>query len=270
MVEEKVRGDGYYQRYPGDYQRDTRGLSLAEHGAYNQLLDSYYSEEELPSDLGTLYRITGAMDDLERKAVDKVVKKYFKVQGERLIQDRVERQLAARRAFLNAQSRKGKLSGEARRKSKDGTEKEPGLIPGSAGVQPGDEPEGEPKPNQASASASASALPSASAPASKVKDTVPPGEKPPAGTAPQRSFTPPTLEQVTAYCRERGNGIDPQYWIDSYTAKGWMIGKSKMRDWKAAIRTWEKNKPPGGKPQVSEPRGAAAVREWAKKEGVAI
>jgi len=45
---------------------------------------------------------------------------------------------------------------------------------------------------------------------------------------------------VVAYCRERNNGIDPQRFIDFYSAKGWMIGKNKMKDWKAAVRTWER------------------------------
>ena len=53
-------------------------------------------------------------------------------------------------------------------------------------------------------------------------------------------FIPPTLEEVTEYCRERNNGIDPQRFIDFYSAKGWMIGKNKMKDWKAAVRTWER------------------------------
>lgn len=53
-------------------------------------------------------------------------------------------------------------------------------------------------------------------------------------------FTPPTIEEVEAYCKERNNGVDPQKWYDFYSAKGWMIGKNKMKDWKAAIRTWER------------------------------
>jgi len=52
-------------------------------------------------------------------------------------------------------------------------------------------------------------------------------------------FVPPTLEEVVAYCQERNKGVDPQRWYDFYTAKGWMIGKNKMKDWKAAVRTWE-------------------------------
>jgi hypothetical protein len=53
-------------------------------------------------------------------------------------------------------------------------------------------------------------------------------------------FIPPTLEEVTSYCKERNNSVDPQKWYDFYAAKGWMIGKNKMKDWKAAVRTWER------------------------------
>lgn len=53
-------------------------------------------------------------------------------------------------------------------------------------------------------------------------------------------FVTPTLEEVQAYCRERNNNVDPQSFIDFYDSKGWMIGKNKMKDWKAAVRTWEK------------------------------
>ena len=53
---------------------------------------------------------------------------------------------------------------------------------------------------------------------------------------------PPEFEDVKAYCDERKNGIDAQRFIDYYEARGWMIGKNKMKDWKAAVRTWEKNR----------------------------
>ena len=51
---------------------------------------------------------------------------------------------------------------------------------------------------------------------------------------------PPSFEDVQAYCTERNNGIDPRAFIDFYNAKGWMIGKNKMKDWKASVRTWER------------------------------
>lgn len=53
-------------------------------------------------------------------------------------------------------------------------------------------------------------------------------------------FSPPTIEEVRAYCSERKNGVDPQRFIDHYTANGWKVGKNGMKDWKAAVRTWEK------------------------------
>jgi len=54
------------------------------------------------------------------------------------------------------------------------------------------------------------------------------------------SFSPPSIEEVKSYCSERKNGIDAERFIDFYASKGWLIGKSKMKDWKAAIRTWER------------------------------
>ena len=53
-------------------------------------------------------------------------------------------------------------------------------------------------------------------------------------------FTPPTADEVSAYCRERGNKIDPQRFVDFYAAKGWMVGRNKMKDWRACVRTWER------------------------------
>jgi predicted phage replisome organizer len=61
------------------------------------------------------------------------------------------------------------------------------------------------------------------------------------GTSPpKKHFTPPTLEEVKAYCNERNNGVDAFKWHNHYTSNGWMVGKNKMKDWKAAVRTWEK------------------------------
>ncbi len=55
-------------------------------------------------------------------------------------------------------------------------------------------------------------------------------------------FTPPTLEEVKAYCIERNNNIDAEYFIDFQEARGWVLSNGKkMKDWKATIRTWEKN-----------------------------
>ncbi len=69
------------------------------------------------------------------------------------------------------------------------------------------------------------------------------GDKPPA--LPQVSkkskrFVKPTLDDVQAYCQERQNNVDPESFIDFYESKGWKVGNQPMKDWKAAVRTWER------------------------------
>ncbi|WP_029902212.1 hypothetical protein [Prevotella sp. 10(H)] len=59
----------------------------------------------------------------------------------------------------------------------------------------------------------------------------------PAGTC---SFSKPLVKEVIDYCRQRRNSIDACAFYDFYESKGWMIGRNKMRDWRAAVRTWEK------------------------------
>ena len=54
-------------------------------------------------------------------------------------------------------------------------------------------------------------------------------------------FIAPTHQEVVEYCNERNNNVDVNKFIDFYDSKGWMVGKNKMKDWKASIRTWEKS-----------------------------
>lgn len=56
---------------------------------------------------------------------------------------------------------------------------------------------------------------------------------------PAKTFKKPTAEEVEEYCRERNNGINAQQFVDFYESKGWKIGSSPMKDWKASVRTWE-------------------------------
>ena len=65
-----------------------------------------------------------------------------------------------------------------------------------------------------------------------------------AATPPTREtrFYPPSLSEVQAYISERGSSVDAQQFVDFYASKGWMVGKNRMKDWKAAVRTWEKRR----------------------------
>lgn len=73
----------------------------------------------------------------------------------------------------------------------------------------------------------------------------------------QKKFVPPTVEEVAAYCLERKNKVDAAYFVDHYTSNGWKVGKQNMKDWKAAVRTWEKNgyNQPSKKQDAVEPNG---------------
>jgi len=62
----------------------------------------------------------------------------------------------------------------------------------------------------------------------------------------EQNIIPPTPEMVTEYCICRHNQIDPQQFFDFYETKGWKVGKEKMKDWQACIRTWEKREKKGG------------------------
>ena len=56
----------------------------------------------------------------------------------------------------------------------------------------------------------------------------------------RKRFSPPSAAEVREYCRERENAVDAESFVDFYAAKGWKVGNAPMKDWKAAVRTWEK------------------------------
>ena len=70
-------------------------------------------------------------------------------------------------------------------------------------------------------------------------------------SASQKRFTKPSLDEVKQYCAERGNKVDAEKWYDYYESNGWRVGKNAMKDWKAAVRTWEKREEP--KPSKGAP-----------------
>lgn len=63
----------------------------------------------------------------------------------------------------------------------------------------------------------------------------------------QEYNTIPSLQEVIDYCNERKNNVDANKWFDYYTSNGWKVGKNHMKDWKAAVRTWERSNSTTGK-----------------------
>lgn len=76
-----------------------------------------------------------------------------------------------------------------------------------------------------------------------------------------RRQIPPAIEAVRAYCQERGRGVNPQKWWDFYQGKGWKIGKNRMVDWQAAVRTWEDEPAPKQSPRPAAPTPAPVTAE---------
>lgn len=76
-------------------------------------------------------------------------------------------------------------------------------------------------------------------------------------------FRPPTTEEVREYCRSRNNAVDPEEFVDFYTSKGWLVGKVKMKDWKAAVRTWERSR------AETRQKPVLTFQEQARRSGLA-
>ena len=81
----------------------------------------------------------------------------------------------------------------------------------------------------------------------------------------RKRFTPPTVEEVQSYCIERRNTVDAERFVDFYSAKGWKVGNQPMKDWRAAVRTWEKREEQS--PQKPRRKSFAEIAAEMDKEG---
>lgn len=109
----------YYRRYPGDYMRDTAHLSLPEHGAYTLLLDHQYSTEQpIPADLDSIYRLCRAMTPEDQAAVRSVVDRFFPLNCSGRLNPRASRQIPTERARIDAARENGLKGGRPITKNK--------------------------------------------------------------------------------------------------------------------------------------------------------
>ena len=81
----------------------------------------------------------------------------------------------------------------------------------------------------------------------------------------EKRFIKPTLEEVKAYCQERGNNVEAEHFIDHYESNGWKVGKNPMKDWKATVRNWERSKI-GGHKETRYERERRLLEEMCKDE----
>ena len=83
-----------------------------------------------------------------------------------------------------------------------------------------------------------------------------------------KRFTKPTLEDVQAYCNERQNNVDAEHFYDYYEANGWKVGKNSMKDWKASVRTWERNGYSDSKPKASKQKGSSIMDDYERMNDI--
>lgn len=79
----------------------------------------------------------------------------------------------------------------------------------------------------------------------------------------RKVFVKPSVEEIQRYCRERENRVDPEQFLDYYEANGWKVGRNAMKDWKAAVRNWERGNPDRKQNPVPVLRTTADYRKGA-------
>ena len=191
--------------YWRDHIGDTGHLTLAQHGAYLLLMAHYYmTGKPIPANAEQVHRICRCTNDADRHATERVLSEFFTLDGEAYRHSRIEAELQ-KAADISAKRR---AAAEAKHKKKAANAQQMHV-----------QMQTQPQPQSQSQSQQES----------------------PRNSKARAGACAPTLAQVTAYCAERGNRIDPQQWFDHYSANGWKVGRVPMRDWMAAVRKWERN-----------------------------
>ncbi len=205
----------YYQFNIGDYASHTSRLSPIEDLAYRRMLDLYYlSEQPLNGCVTDVARELGLSQYISE--VEYILSKFFIKNENSFSQKRIDLEIKKYKSNAKNKSKAGKASAKARQAKAcskvTGVEQVLNTNPTGEQLNINHKPltnNQEPLTNKV------------------IKKT--------------SRFTPPNLEQVSQYCSERLNNVDPQNFIDHYESNGWMRGKAKIKDWKACVRTWEKN-----------------------------
>ena len=218
----------YMKFYIGDYLADTQHLSCLEHGAYVLLIFAYWQNGgPLPNDTKLLRRYTRTDANMWRKC-SKNVLEMFHAENDVLIHARIEKELAKR-----AQVSIHNTNAINKRWNERNTNVIPTKYPNDTIPIVHSPYSYKNKRIEEAASAAVSVSKT-----SKKREKVAKSEPLPPSSS--RRFLPPSVDQVRLYCDERRNKVDPATFCDFYAAKGWKIGKETMKDWQAAVRTWEK------------------------------
>ena len=214
----------YFQFNIGDYASHTSRLTPLEDLAYRRMLDLYYlNEQPLNGCVTDVARELGLSEHVDEVAY--VLSKFFTETETGFSQKRIDLEIKKYKSNAKNKSRAGKASAKARqaKASSKVTGVEQVLNTPSTNVE---------------LNINHKPITNNQEPLTNlvIKDKV--------AKAPIKKFIPPTVDDVYQYCNERCNNVDAQNFVDHYVANGWMRGKAKIKDWKACVRTWEKNAKP--------------------------
>jgi len=211
----------YYQHNIGDFDKATRHLTRIERSVYRDLIELYYDTEyQLNPDIKYLCRRILANTEQEATAVEQVLNEFFTKTNDGWYHDRCEEEIDK---YINSKSQKsvaGRASAAARQKKR-----QQALNGNSTGVEQ-----------------SSNGAPTIHKPITNNQEPI--NNKDISQQAGR--FTKPSIADVDDYMRSicKGSTQEAEKFYDFYESKGWLIGKNKMKDWKAAVRNWTKNASP--------------------------
>lgn len=209
----------YYRFNIADYRKDTGHLSITEHYIYRSLLDwMYLDEKPIPKETQTVMRRLG-LGTAGLASLNNVLSDFFIETENGYIQERVMDEIQQYNGMRKTNTSNGKKGGRPKKQQLTVTGKPNGLPNANRTLTE----------RQAKKSLTINHKPITN---NQYKESKP------------KKFTPPTLEDVKQYCIERGNSINPENFLDHYEANGWMRGKTKIQNWKACLRTWERTAEP--------------------------
>ena len=208
----------YYPHHIGDFNLHTSHLTLEEEGVYRRLLDYYY-DTELPIPLETQSVIRRLRLGSHSVTVGLILEEFFHKMDDGWHNNRADFE-------IEVYQKKAKIAQENGRKG------------------------GRPKKNKGIKTQSVSVANPAETKSKANQEPITNNQEPNT----KGRFTPPSVKEVAQYCQERNNGIDAESFVDYYGSANWFRGKTKIKDWKSCVRTWERNRP---KPQ--QPSGGFEV-----------